>query len=82
MAGEQRQQVAVRLDFDLLCLVRLDDLNIRHRIGQRFPQIGELYSVAYSQLIYVPEVVRAFPAPMTGNDAVGVVAADRGGGIA
>lgn len=37
MAGQQRQQVAVRLNFDFRYLVGLDDLNIRHRVGQRFP---------------------------------------------
>ena len=37
MAGQQRQQVAVRLNFDFLHLVGLDDPNVGHRIGQRFP---------------------------------------------
>ena len=37
MAGQKRQQVASLLDFDLAHLVRLDDLNICYRVGQRFP---------------------------------------------
>ena len=72
VAGQQRQQVAALLDFDHVHLMGLDDLNIRHRIGQRFPQIGELYSVAYSQLVYMPEVVRTAPTSVARNDAVGV----------
>ena len=37
MAGQQRQQVAARLDFDLVHLVGLDDLNVSHCVSQRFP---------------------------------------------
>ena len=37
MAGQQRQQIAVRLDFDLVHLVGLDDLNVSYGIGQRLP---------------------------------------------
>ena len=76
VAGQQRQQVAVRLDFDFFNFVGLDDLNIGHGIGQRLPQVCELHSITYDQLIYVPEVVRATPAPVARNDAVGVIATD------
>ena len=68
MAGQQRQKIASLLDFDLVHLVRLDDLDVRHGIGQRFPQVCELHGIAYSQLIYVPEVIRTAPAPVSGND--------------
>ena len=37
MAGQQRQQVAVRLNFDFRYLMGLDDLNVSHRVGQRLP---------------------------------------------
>ena len=37
MAGQQRQQVAVRLNFDFLCLVGLHDLNVSYDVGQRLP---------------------------------------------
>ncbi len=37
MAGQQRQQVAALLYLDLIHLMGLDDLNVGHRVGQRFP---------------------------------------------
>lgn len=37
MAGNERQQVASLLDFDLIHLVRLDDPNVGHCVSQRFP---------------------------------------------
>ena len=37
MAGDERQQVTPRLDFDFVHLVRLDDLHINHGIGECFP---------------------------------------------
>lgn len=37
VAGQQRQQIAVRLNFDFLYLVGLDDLNVSYGIGQRSP---------------------------------------------
>ena len=37
MAGQQSQQIASLLDFDLVHLMWLDDLNISHCVGQRFP---------------------------------------------
>ena len=76
MAGQQGQQVAVWLDLDLLRLVGLDDLNARYGVGQRFPQVGELHGIAHLQAVDVTEVVRAAPATVSGNDAVGVVAAN------
>ena len=68
MAGQQRQQVAALLDFYFLHLMRWNDLNVGHGVGQRFPQVCELHGIAYSQLIYVPEVIRTAPAPVSGND--------------
>ena len=68
MAGQQRQQVAALLYLDLIYLVRLDDLNVGHRVGQCLPQVGNSGLIAHSQLIYVPEVVRTAPAPVSGND--------------
>ena len=68
MAGQQRQQVAALLDFYFLHLMRWNDLNVGHGVGQRFPQVGELYSTAHMQAVYVPEVVRATPAPVACND--------------
>ena len=37
VAGDKRQQVTPRLDFDFVHLVRLDDLHIDHGIGECFP---------------------------------------------
>ena len=37
MAGQQRQQVAALLNFDLFNFMGLDDLNVGYRIRQRFP---------------------------------------------
>ena len=37
VAGQQRQQVAVRLNFDFLYLVGLDDLDVGHGVGQCLP---------------------------------------------
>ena len=34
---QQRQQVAPMLYLDLIHLMGLDDLNVGHRVGQRFP---------------------------------------------
>ena len=49
MAGQQRQQVAALLNFNLFNFMGLDALNVGHGIGQRFPQVGELYSIAHMQ---------------------------------
>ena len=68
MAGQQRQQIASLLDFDLVHLVRLDDLNVGHGIGQRLPQVGELHGVTYLQTVDMPEVVRAAPTSVSGDD--------------
>ena len=81
MAGQQRQQVAALLDFDHVHFMGLNNLNIGHRVGQRFPQVGKLHGIARLQVVYMPEVVRTAPAPVACNNAVSVVAADRGGGI-
>ena len=53
---------------DFIHLVRLDDLNICHRVYQCFPQVGELHGIAYLQTVDTPEVVRAVPAPVAGDD--------------
>lgn len=65
------------LDFNHVHLMRPDDLNVRYRVGQCFPQVGNDNFIAHGKLIYMPEVIRPLPTPMTGNDAVGVVAASR-----
>lgn len=68
VAGQQRQQVAVRLNFDLIHLVGLDNLNVGHRVGQRFPQVCQRNGITHSQLVDVPEVIRTFPSTVTGDD--------------
>ena len=68
MAGQQRQQISVRLNLDLIHLVWLDDLNIRYRIRQGFPQVCELHGITHLQAVDMPEVVRAAPAPVSGDD--------------
>ena len=57
MAGQQGQQVAVRLNFDHLHLVGLDDGDLRHGIGQRFPQVGHSHFIAHLQEVNIAEVV-------------------------
>lgn len=37
VASDKCQQVAARLNFDLVHLMGLDDLNVSHRVGQRLP---------------------------------------------
>ena len=76
MAGQQRQQVVALLDFNFLNLMRLDNLDVRYCISQGFPQVRELHGIAYSQSVNVPEVIRAAPASVPSDNAVGVVAAD------
>lgn len=56
------------MDFDLIHLVGLDDLNVGHGIGQRFPQVCQRNGIAHLQAVDMPEVVRAAPAPVSGND--------------
>lgn len=68
MAGDERQQIASLLDFDLVHLVGLDDLNVSHRVGQRFPQIRQRNSIARLQAVDIPEVIRTAPATVAGND--------------
>ena len=63
-------------DLDLLHLVGLDDLNVRYGVSQRLPQVGELHGVTHLQTVDMPEVVRATPATVSGDDAVGIIAAD------
>ena len=76
MAGDERQQVTVRLYLDLIHFVRLDDFNIRHGVGKRFPQVCQRNGIAHLQAVDMPEVIRAAPPTVTCDDAVGVVAAD------
>lgn len=68
MAGQQRQQVTVWLNFDFLYLVGLDDLDVGHRVGQRFPQVRKCNGIARLQAVDMPEVVRAAPSTVSGND--------------
>ena len=82
MAGQQRQQAAVRLNFDFLYLVGLDNLDVRYRIRHGFPQVCELHGVARLQAVDIPEVIRTAPAPVSGNDAVGVIPTDGRGRVA
>lgn len=56
------------LYLDLIHLVGLDDLNVGHGIGQRFPQVYQRNGIAHRQTVDVPEVVRAAPAPVAGDD--------------
>lgn len=81
MAGQQRQQVAALLYLDLIHLMGQDNLDVRYRIRHGFPQVCELHGVANLQAVYTPEVIRTAPAPVSGNDAVGVIPADGRGGI-
>ena len=37
VTGQKRQQVASLLDFDLVHLMGLDDLNVSYGVGQRLP---------------------------------------------
>ena len=46
MAGQKRQQVAPLLYLDLIYLMGLDDLDVGHRICQRFPQIRQRNGIA------------------------------------
>ena len=46
VAGQQRQQIAVWLNFDFLYLVGLDDLNVSYGVGQRFPQVYQRNGIA------------------------------------
>ena len=68
MAGQQRQQVAPLLYLDLIYLMGLDDLNVGHGIGQCFPQVCQRNGIAHRQTVYMPEIVRTAPAPVSGND--------------
>ena len=68
MAGQKRQQVAPLLYLDLIHLMGLDDPNVGHRVGQRFPQVRKCNGIARLQAVDMPEVVRAFPASVSGND--------------
>lgn len=56
------------LYLDLIYLMGLDDLNVGHGIGQRFPQVYQRNGIAHRQTVDVPEVVRAAPAPVAGDD--------------
>ena len=68
MAGDERQQVASLLDFDLVHLMGLDDLNVGHGIGQRFPQVRKCNGIALLQTVDVPKIIRAFPTSVSGDD--------------
>ena len=64
------------LYLDLIHLVGLDDLNVGHGIGQRFPQVCQRNGIAHRQTVDVPKIIRAFPTSVSGNDAVGAIATD------
>ena len=64
------------LHLDLIHLVGLDDLNVGHGIGQRFPQVCQRNGIAHRQTVDVPKIIRAFPTSVSGNDAVGAIATD------
>ena len=68
MAGQQRQQIAVRLNFDFLYLVGLHDLNVSYSVGQRLPQVCQRNSIAHPQAVDMLEVIRTAPAPVSGDD--------------
>lgn len=46
MTGQQCQQITALLYFDFLHLVGLDDLDVGHRVGQRFPWIRQRNGVS------------------------------------
>ena len=56
------------MDFDLIHLVGLDDLNVGHGIGQRLAQVCQRNGIAHLQAVDMPEVVRTAPAPVAGDD--------------
>ena len=56
------------MNFDSFDLMRLDDPNVGHGIGQRFPQVCQRNGIAHRQTVDVPEVIRTAPAPVARND--------------
>ena len=81
VAAHQSQQLAALLDKDLINIIRFNNAYFRHGIIQRLPKVGDTQLVSYPELVYVQEICRAVPAPVSGDDTVGVAPADGQAGL-
>ena len=82
MAGQQGQQLPSRLNQDFRYIVGVDDFNFADPVGQRLPQVCDRNQIPDFQLVDVAKVAGTVVAPVSGNDAVGVLAANGQAGLA
>ena len=52
------------------------DLRFHHHIGQGFPEIPDGHNIAFCQIRHIPEMRCSIPSSVTGDNAVGVLAAN------
>ena len=81
MTGEQRHQIPAWLYKNFFNFVGFYDLDFHHLISKRLPQVADCHLISHFQLLYVPEKQRSIPAPMPGQDAIGVAPANGHGGL-
>ena len=56
MASKQGQQLTTILDQNLLNFVGVDNFNLHHLVGQRFPEVGDGHVVAHMELFNVTKI--------------------------
>ena len=81
MAGQQRYQIPAILDQNVFHIMGIDDPDFCHPVGQGFPDVGDGHDISDLKLFDVPEVTGTVIAPVTGNDAVGVLTANGQAGL-
>ena len=76
MACEQRHHVLALLYKDTFHIIRVNDAGIPHLVVQGLPEVVQDDLITCLQLSDIPKEVRAVPAPVSGDDTVGVDAAN------
>ena len=81
MASEQRYKIPVLLDQDGVHIIGVDDLYIHDFVSQSPPKISYVNHIPVLQQFYIQKEYVSVPAPVPGDHAVAVLAADRDAGL-
>lgn len=81
VTGQQGNHVLAIVDQNIVHAGGIDDADTADDVGHGFPQIRDDDFIAHFQIGDVSEVRGSAPTTMTGNDSVGVPAADGNAGL-
>ena len=81
MAGQKRNHVFPWLNQDRVNVIWVNNTDCRHFVGQLLPYVFDVDQIPDLYVFYVQEVRIPVPAPVTGYDGVGILAADGDTGL-